>query len=349
MNLLVIRLSAMGDVALTLPVIRTVLEIYPDLHITLVTRQQFTPFFENIERLEVVIAEVRGKHKGAPGLFRLFLELKKHRKIHTVVDLHSVLRSRILSFYFRMTGIRVFSIDKGRKEKRQLTARKNKVFKQLKHTTRRYADVFEKAGYPVKLLLKRNWFNGTEVPGRFLQQNDLLPKNTKWIGIAPFSKHREKMWSLQKMEQVIEYFSKKEMKIFLFGGGGDEINQLNSLKRFPNIVIIAGILTLQQELGLISLLDVMISMDSANMHLAWLSGIPVVSIWGATHRYAGFGPLNGNEKYIVEIPREKLSCRPCSVYGNKSCWRNDHACMEWIMPGEVIQMTERVLQDDDKI
>lgn len=345
MNLLVIRLSAMGDVALTLPVIRSVLEGYPDIKITLVTREQFLPFFQNIERLEVVIADVKGKHKGIPGLFRLFKELKKNRKINKVVDLHGVLRSHILCLFFRLTLTPVFKIDKGRKEKNELTKKKNKIFKQLKHTTQRYADVFEKAGYPITLMKYKNWFNGSEVPNQFLQQNNLLPKNTKWIGIAPFSKHLEKTWPLEKMQIVIEYFSRKNVKLFLFGGGEKEINQLNSFKKYANTYIIAGSFPLQQELGLISQLGLMISMDSANMHLTALSGIPVVSIWGATHPFAGFGPLNGNEKYIVQIPHEKLDCRPCSVFGNKPCWRGDHACMEWIMPEEVIQMVENILNN----
>lgn len=348
MNLLVIRLSAMGDVALTLPVIRSVLESYPDLQITLVTRKQFIPFFENIERLEVVIADVKGVHKGIPGLFRLFRELRKTGKIKGIIDLHNVLRSRVLSFFFRMASIAVFKIDKGRKEKRQLTRKKNKIFKPLKHTTQRYADVFEKAGYPVNLPQHKNWFSETDIPEQFLQHNDLLPKHTKWIGIAPFSKHREKRWPLPKMEHVIQYFSDKNVKIFLFGGGENEINRLNSFQKYPTVYIVAGILPLHQELALIRQLDVMISMDSANMHIAALSGIPVVSIWGATHPYAGFGPLNNNEKHIVQIPFEKLSCRPCSVFGNKPCWRGDHACMEWIMPEEVIQMVERILENSKK-
>lgn len=350
MNLLVIRLSAMGDVALTLPVIRSVLESYPDIAITLVTREQFVPFFQNIERLEVVIADVKGKHKGIPGLFKLFLELRKSRKINKVIDLHSVLRSHVLSFFFRLTFIPVLKIDKGRKEKKQLTRKKNKIFKRLKHTTQRYADVFEKAGYPVELTQHETWFNKTEIPDQFLQQNNLLPKNTKWIGIAPFSKHQEKMWPLEKMKTFIGNFDEKNVPVFLFGGGQTEIIALKELeKQFQHVTVVAGFLKLEEELGLISLLDIMISMDSANMHLAALSGIPVVSIWGATHLYAGFGPLNDNEKYIVQISHEKLDCRPCSVFGNKPCWRGDHACMEWITPEEVIQMVERVLNSKSQI
>ncbi|TAM96714.1 MAG: glycosyltransferase family 9 protein [Chitinophagaceae bacterium] len=345
MNLLVIRLSAMGDVALTLPVLRSVLERYPDVHLTLVTREQFLPFFENTGRLKVVVADVKGKHKGIPGLFRLFQELKKNGEINAVIDLHHVLRSQVLSFFFRTAGTSVFKIDKGRTEKKRLTRKKNKIFKQLKHTTQRYAEVFERAGFPVKTSVHKNYFNKAGIPEQFLQENNLLPKNTKWIGIAPFSKHREKMWPLPKMEQVIQYFSDKNVKIFLFGGGENEINRLNSFQKYPTVFIVAGLLPLHRELALIRQLDVMISMDSANMHIAALSGIPVVSIWGATHPYAGFGPLNDNEQYIIQIPYEKLDCRPCSVFGNKPCWRGDHACMEWIMPEEVIKMAENMLNN----
>lgn len=343
-NLLVLRLSAMGDVALTLPVIQSALDSYPNMYITFVTKEHFTPFFDNINRVHVIVAEVKGKHKGILGLFRLFRELKRGGKTDAVIDLHDVLRSRILSTFFRLNGTPVLRIDKGRKEKRELTSKKHKVFRPLKHTTLRYSDVFGKAGFPFVLSNRKNWFNLSAGIQDFLKENNCCPKSQKWIGIAPFSKHPMKMWPIERMKEVISYFDTKGMTIFLFGGGPDEVRELAEIAGlYKHVKSAAGMLDLSQEIALISQLDLMISMDSANMHLAWLSGIPVVSIWGATHPYAGFGPLNGNDQYIVQIPFEKLTCRPCSVYGNKPCWRGDHACMEWVRPVEVISMAEKVL------
>jgi len=83
-----------------------------------------------------------------------------------------------------------------------------------------------------------------------------------------------------------------------------------------------------------SYLDVMLSMDSANMHLASLVNTEVISIWGQTHPYAGF--LGWKQLPVNTIQCEDLACRPCSVYGNKECYRKDFACMNNILPETII-------------
>ena len=87
-------------------------------------------------------------------------------------------------------------------------------------------------------------------------------------------------------------------------------------------------------------LQVMISMDSANMHLASLVNTPVVSIWGATHPYAGF--MGWNQRY-ENAAQVELDCRPCSIYGNKPCLRGDYACLKNISPEQIISKVESLL------
>ena len=88
-------------------------------------------------------------------------------------------------------------------------------------------------------------------------------------------------------------------------------------------------------------LDVMVSMDSANLHLASLVNTSVVSIWGSTHPFAGFMGWNQSHDSVVEVD---LPCRPCSIYGNKPCLRGDWACMQNISPEVVVEHIERILQ-----
>lgn len=345
MNLLVIRLSAMGDVALTLPALRSVLDAHPDLRITVVTRRQFLPFFEHIDRLQGMAAEVRGIHRGVRGLFRLFREIKRSLRPDSVIDLHDVLRSRILSFFFRTAGIPVFRIDKGRPEKKRLTARTGKDFRPLTHTVDRYLHTFDQAGFPATLSHRENWFGSGVYPRSFLQEAGALPRKGHWIGMAPFAKHPEKRWPLDKMDALIGTIDLHGGRIFLFGGGDAETGALQRIaQKYPDAVVVAGALDRSEELGLISTLDLMISMDSANMHLAAISGIPVVSVWGATHPFAGFGPLGKNEARIVQIPHERLGCRPCSVFGNIPCYRGDHACMAWLTPEAVLEKVRETLK-----
>ena len=111
-------------------------------------------------------------------------------------------------------------------------------------------------------------------------------------------------------------------------------------KKYTNTFSVAGKYSILNELKIISNLDVLISMDSANMHLASLVNTPVVSIWGATHRFAGCYGWKQNADNTVEV---ELSCRPCSVYGNKPCFRKDYACLNRITPEMIISKVNSVV------
>ena len=131
------------------------------------------------------------------------------------------------------------------------------------------------------------------------------------------------------------------VKVFLFGGGKSEQEVFDSwIAKYPSVVSMIGKLNMRTELNLMSHLDVMLSMDSANMHLASLVNIPVVSVWGATHPYAGF---MGWKQLPVNTVQLDLSCRPCSVYGQKPCWRGDYACLRDITPEQVIAKIEGII------
>jgi ADP-heptose:LPS heptosyltransferase len=102
----------------------------------------------------------------------------------------------------------------------------------------------------------------------------------------------------------------------------------------------AGKMSFKEELDVISGLDVMVSMDSANMHLASLYGVPVISIWGATHPFAGF---YGWGQAIENAVQVDLYCRPCSVFGNKRGVRDDLACLYSISPVAVYNQVMKQL------
>ncbi|HEX2847601.1 MAG TPA: glycosyltransferase family 9 protein [Chitinophagaceae bacterium] len=323
-HILVIRTSALGDVAMTVPVLKQLLQQYPALQLTVLTSPAFTPLFEPLERTIVYTLEKRGKHKGLLGIYRLFRELKAEHTFDAVADLHNVLRSILLRSLFKLAGIRTAKIDKGRKEKKELTSKQNKKLVQLKTSFQRYADVFSAIDLPFVLDTQQGVY--TQRP---LSDNTatLFQSGKKHIGIAPFAKHEEKMYPTEKTLVVISsLLSEPNNQVFLLGGGKDEIKVLAEWeKQFPGVVNLAGKFSFKEELAIISHLDVLISMDSANMHLASLFGVPVVSVWGATHPYAGFYGWGQKKENAVQMD---LYCRPCSVFGNKPCYRGDHACME---------------------
>lgn len=324
----------MGDVAMTIPVIKAVLAQNENVQITVLTRAFFVPIFKELPNVSVIVADTKNQHKGFSGLYKLYKTLNKER-FYAIADLHNVLRTNILKVFF--LGKHFYQIDKGRQEKKDLISGKKKV--QLKTTHKRYADVFQKIGLNAEI----------ENPTFFKRQ--LLPTaivtflknkpNKKLIGIAPFAAHKGKMYPLEKMHIVIEKLS-KNYAILLFGGKNDA-TQLEELVINENIFSLAGKLNFTEELNTISNLDVMLSMDSGNGHLAANYGVKVLTIWGVTHPFAGFAPYHQPEVNALIPDLHQFPKIPTSIYGNKYPEGYENAAGS-ILPEKVIEKVEKILQ-----
>ena len=309
-RVLVIRFSALGDVAMLVPILRTAAEQYPEVEFTMLSQQRFADLFSEMP------ANVRfhGVDLKKQSLHEIVARLGLY---DCVADMHSVLRSFYIRMALRLKGAKIASIDKGRWDKRRLT--QGKVHAPLKHTTERYADVFAALDLPIT--------------DRLLTDNasDL---NRSGVGIAPFAAHQGKIYPIERMERVVAMLSEQGEKVILFGGGKKEQVILESwAAKYPGVESIAGKKTMREELEIMRGLRVMITMDSGNMHLASLVGTRVVSIWGATHPYAGFLGYGQRERDCIQ---RDLDCRPCSIYGNKPCQFGDYRCMD-IAPEEIVE------------
>lgn len=321
-KILVLRFSSLGDVAMIAPVLEELLTEYPELKITMVSREAFRDLFTHLPQVRFHGVDL-DQYKGISGLRRLTKELSELDEFDAVVDLHNVLRTKIIKFFFPKRNLEWTTLGKGRTAKKKLTRKNKKVLKPLKLTVQRYADEFAEVGLPFEL------HNELNRKSRSLNQrliSALGQKKSNWIGIAPFAKHKTKRLPFDKAEEVIEILAHlPNVKIMLFGGGKQEEQKLREIESdYANVYSIAGKLSLSEELDLMSYLDVMVSMDSANMHLAGVVGVPVVSIWGSTHPYLGF---LGYGQSITNTVQTDLYCRPCSVFGEKACYRGDHACL----------------------
>lgn len=340
-HLLVIRLSAMGDVAMTVPVLSALVHQYPDVKITLLTRAFFKPLFEQLPNVSVYEANVKGEHKGVFGLWKLFKALKT-LQIDAVADLHNVLRSSILKIFFKFSGFKFVQIDKGRAEKKGLTQLNNKVFKPLKTTHQRYADVFEKLGYTLDLesnviFSKRQLTNETS--------QLIVSEEKQLVGIAPFAAFEGKMYPLDLMEEVISDLSNSDsFQVFLFGGGKKEQQVLEDWEnKYSNISSVIGKAMFSEELDIISNLDIMVAMDSGNAHLAAIFGVPTITLWGVTHPYAGFYPFGQPVENALMANRENFPLIPTSVYGNKMPEGYSEA-MRTIQPQDIIKKIKTILE-----
>ena len=338
-HIAVMRLSSMGDVAMTVPVLRALVQQYPELRVTVISRPFFKPFFDTIPQIHFVAFDPKTTHKGWLGLGRLYQQLSS-LSIDAFGDMHNVLRSKIIRGIFALSGKKTAALNKGRAEKKALTRLQNKQFFPLTAMVDRQAEVLAKLGFPVDLS------QPTFAPKPELT-NEIIalvgPKTKPWIGIAPFAQYQGKMYPLDLMQTVIHQLDQSEQyALFLLGAGAKEIEWLTQLSAgTSHTKVIAGQLSLFQELILMSQFDGLLSMDSANGHMGALLGIPVVTIWGATHPYAGFSPFNQPESHSLCADRNQFPGLPTSVYGNKIVPGYEDA-MRTILPETIVAKIQEI-------
>lgn len=334
----------MGDVALTTPVLSEMSKQYPDVEIVLLTRATFRPFFTSINGLQLFFPDFKKRHKGLVGLFRLFKDLQLRGKFDYIIDLHDVLRSQILRILFKLYGVSVSVIDKGRAEKRSVI--KGKIKTMLSHSVERYRDTLTRAGFPLTLSARPSIVPSSEALERAAALFGF--KGEVNVGVAPYAKHKLKMWPEEYMIRLLCLIAEKRQVRFWLFGGADEAERLNAFQsRVPGSFNTAGILGLDEEIALMSKLDLMIAMDSSNMHMAALSGVKVLSVWGGTDPLTGFGAWMQPDAFSVRISNSELTCRPCTIFGKGECRRGDFACMNRLTPEMVFRRADEILFSAD--
>lgn len=326
-HLLITRFSALGDVAMLVPVVYSLATQYPDLRISVLSQDFIHPLFSTLPaNVDFIGVNVKKDYKGVSGLFRLFKEIRK-RNFTAVADMHDVLRTKFLRVLFTLSGIKTKHIDKHRSGKKALCRENDKQLVQQPSSFDNYKEVLTKLGFPINL----DFSSIIPVEQQVARDND-------FVGIAPFAAHKGKIYPQDKMTEVIKLLIEKGKKIYLFGGGKAEMEVFHNWQDSfgkENITVVGDIIKkdLLAEIRLMSSLSCMISMDSANQHLASLCGTRVISIWGATHPFAGFKAYGQSEEDCVQID---MPCRPCSVYGNKPCKFGDFPCLNGIFPKMIV-------------
>lgn len=328
----------MGDVAMTVPVVDSLARQYPDVRITVLSQKFARPFFEHMpHNVGFMEADLKGEYHGVKGLNALYRRLTA-KNFTAIADLHSVLRSKYLRIRFNIGRFNVAHIDKHRDLRRALTADgEGKRMEQLPTSFENYAEVFARLGYPVKVEFRSIFGEGKGDLSLLPPALSSKAEGEQWIGIAPFAAHRGKIYPADLMEQTLKLIAERRPKarLLLFGGGKEEMATMKEWQQGnKRLEIVADIMKgIDKELVLMSHLDVMLSMDSANMHLASLTGTPVVSVWGATHPYAGFMGWGQSMENAVQLD---LPCRPCSIYGNRECHKGDYPCLRGITPEMIV-------------
>ena len=319
MTYLIIRLATIGNVAMTVPVVASLSARYPNDRFIFISKKNLGAMFRSMPNVE--FREV-DNHLDWRGVWALWKSLRK--EVDAVIDLQSVLRTRVFGVFMRLSGKRVTRVRYGRIRKHLIT-----VWgigkKQLPTEFERYEDTFRRAG-----LETDERFTAIEVDkdARKRVKQQFGNKQGRWIGLAPFAKSKSNMLPYRVTKEIIEQLTKDEQtRVFLFGAGEVECEMLRQWASvFPRTQSVAGHLALEEELELMRMLDVMICMDSANQHLSGLVGLRAVSVWCATHPMIGFAGWKQQPQDIIQ--RHDLRCRPCTCHGTNFCRYRNYACRE---------------------
>lgn len=330
-HLLVLRTSAMGDVAMLPHALRALRAVYPDLRITVATRALFRPFFEGLD-VEFVTVDTKDVHHSLRSMWRLASDVRR-LDVDAVADLHDVLRSKAFRFSMWMHGIRTAHIRKGRFAKwMRLRGKAAANAVPLKHTVVRYCDVFRELGFD---------FPDPTPASKRDCPNPMGVKQGVWVGFAPFSAQQGKTYPEQMSREAVALLSSRYERVFIHSGGGDEARFAEEMERtHPNVTALCGRVTLDTEIDLIARLDCVVSMDSLVMHLAALTATPVVSVWGATHPSLGFLGYGCDASGVLQAD---MACRPCSVYGKRKCRYGDYRCIRAVSPQMIAERVAAIV------
>ncbi len=341
-NILITRFSALGDVAMTIPVIYGACAENPGKRFFLLTRKLPAKMFLAAPPNLTVVGVDLDQYKGALGMKRLLGEMVEKYGIDTVVDLHDVLRTKLIRTFARLRGLPTTKVDKGRRARKALTRSNSKALIPLTPMPERYREAFESLHIDVADSF-RSLFPGGKGDKEMFRPIEPRRKGETWIAVAPFAAHLGKIYPINLMMKVVDHYADlPDHRIFIFGAGKKESAAIDGLANGrQNVVNMATAnIGLPGELALMSHCDVMLAMDSANMHLASLTGLPTVSIWGATHPYTGFYGFRQNPADAVQLD---MVCRPCSVFGDKPCPQHDYHCLNGISPQLVISKIDACL------
>ncbi|MCJ7457788.1 MAG: HAD-IIIA family hydrolase [candidate division Zixibacteria bacterium] len=338
-RILVIRLSSLGDIILTTPVLDALKENYGNSEISLLTKQKYQGLFESDPRISSVIYfEPEDKDKGVFGLFRLIKSLNQE-KFDLIVDLHSNLRS----FFIRL----LVKAERKVHHYKKLIPRFLMVrFKRwgvnpvstIDNYLKSLGEIGIKAWSRIPRLYSKNE-NKIWAENFFIENG--LGKKEILIGIAPGARWETKRWGLDKFSSVAKNLSQDLPVKILLVGDKDDLKPIEGIENYvgKERTIQAVDLPLDRLIALVKRCGLFISNDSGLMHLASSLGVPTIGIFGPTSPGLGFSPSGLKDKVFWA----GVDCSPCSLHGEKECVKESRYCMDNIKPEKIIEEAKRVL------
>lgn len=335
-HILVIRLGSLPSAAMCVHALRGLVRDFPNLKITVLTHSHYKPLFRGVEGLEFLFDD-EARYVGFAGRCRLWREVQRLR-VDAIADLSVTPLSRLMRFSFTPWRRKVGRLEDVRLEGKALTRKYRKVMVQLTPMASRSRDLFGSLGLPFCM----------PAPVRRRRSSVLPPvveilageKNGNWVGVAPLSNHNGTCYPIPHSAELVRLLASRYEKVFVFGNGEYQRQFSEGMQElYPNVISVAGRVSLSEEMDILSVLDAVVSVDSEVLRLCSLVGTPVVSLWGATHPFLESSGYGQNPKNAIQ---KEMPCRPCSTSGRRRCLFGNYECMHSITPEEVFRKVKTV-------
>mgnify|MGYP003775910713 CR=1 FL=1 len=327
-KLLLIRFSALGDVAMTIPMIRAFNRAFPDVELSMLSKAFPLTIFSFESGLNTIAFDPQ-KYRGLFGLWQLS-KLIVAEGITDVADLHFSLRSRILCFFLRWRGLNISQRTKQRRLRRQWTRKGPKPKELLDTQVQAYLKTIARLGFLLEEKVLLDEIVRNRVSAEFQK-----------VGIAPFAAHKHKTYPIGLTAELLKQLSRKYRTV-LFGAKGIESQQFDQWVSDGIAHENAATRSFEMQIQEIQSLGVMISMDSANGHIAANYGVPVITIWGATAPSCGFSVLaQPDENQFLPDP-EKYPFLPSSIFGKRT-FKGYESAMASIDPQVILERVNQLM------
>lgn len=333
MNILVVQTGFLGDVILSSALYPNLFKLYPDARISVLTTPQARDLVSEDPLIEdVLVFDKRGEERGVGGLLRCAQRLRK-RSFDIVFSLHKSYRTAGLlwlagirrRYGFREAALNIFySGCASRGDGSHEVLRNLSILKNIGKN-------------PSELEQKLRLFYSEEDRERAKQ---ILSGLAHPIGIAPGSVWRTKRWTEEGFCELLEMLTVRGYTPVLLGGPND-LEVSRAMEHIPGVLNLVAQTSLRESAAIIAQLPLLVSNDSAPLHIASAVGTPVVALFCATVPEFGYGPW-GVSSVIVQV--ENLECRPCGRHGGHDCPTGTHACRKNLSAHQVLRACEKLLE-----
>lgn len=336
LRILIIRLSSLGDIVLTSLLARRLRARFPGAHISMLTESRFTEIldgFPTIDKIFSYSSSIPARKKTRRLLKRIGFDI--------VIDLQNKIKSRDITSGISPVSEFRFHRDRWNRWKRIHQPGRRRNLKPQTPVALAYLDAVRPLGVHddgsgLNLDVRKEWMdNADEIIARYAMSIDQTP-DSRLLVIAPGSRHQTKTWQPDKWVEFLHHARREYPAMQVVIGSRDEAGLCSYIAENAghDVLNLAGRLRLGDLAAVIKRAAMLLTADSAPMHIAAATRTPVIAVFGPTVPEFGFAPFRCRS-WIVQV-NEDLVCRPCHAHGPRKCPEGHFKCMADISAEQLI-------------